>query len=186
MSKWKESWAYQQISFAYQNLFARRSKLPYIKHIDEGITILEKIGASPVAVEAFILHPLFQSDRELFKIWFNHTNPIKEINPRVVVLCMEYRAVANAFLSKDVGIKQPELSVIPAVNHMLIADKVQNQADFIRFQSCTGDNATMTPQDYSRLEKYFRLWREELTVFYPELMSQFPLEEMIRVDQLTH
>jgi hypothetical protein len=45
MTNFRDTWQYRLITQHYTGKIAKRSKLPYIKHIDEGIEILNRIGA---------------------------------------------------------------------------------------------------------------------------------------------
>ena len=184
-----KSWQYCAIAQYYKDKNAKRSGLPYIKHIDEGIEILRRIDAPALAIYGFILHPLFQGDEALAKFWdqmrdFNTRNIADMISTRELAVVLEYRNLANGFLSRDVGIRRATLSPMREVNLMLLADKVQNQADFYRYQSCTGPKATLSEHKYHLLERYFIEWRTLLKQNFPEEMKHFPLEMMLEVDQL--
>lgn len=125
---------YLAVKDFYGDSKAERSGIPYITHIDEGIRILEEIDASYDAFCGYCLHPLFQSDESLIEFLLPGSK-IDDIiydyiiTPKSIALAMEYRRVANSYLSKG----SPESLVktpIAAVYEMLIADKVQNFKDF--------------------------------------------------------
>lgn len=61
----KNSDEYRAVAGFYQNTRAQRSQVPLMNHINEGLVILGRIGASQNAMKAYCLHPLFQNDREL-------------------------------------------------------------------------------------------------------------------------
>ncbi len=50
---------------AYQNHVAERTGVLLMDHLDEGLLVLERIGASELVQRAFVLHPLLQGDAEL-------------------------------------------------------------------------------------------------------------------------
>lgn len=82
---------------------------------------------------------------------------------------MEYRAVANAYLSHHYtgAADKPRLSSITAVNHMLVADKVQNRKDFECYHQTYHPNSAV-------LAQYFNNWLRTLGVSearYRELAS---------------
>ena len=152
---------YTAIQKAYGNRKAERSGVELINHIDEGLYILEKINASNVAKRAYCLHPLIQGDKELKMNYFDFNYP-----STIVIAAMEYRSVANEYLSMR-EIKIPEdirLSPLNDVNNMLIADKMQNRKDFDLYHNGTHDRS-------SELNKYFDNWFKRLGItdeFYNE------------------
>ena len=85
------------------------------------------------------------------------------IPPKTMFLVMEYRNIANAGLrekivDKDGNIlKKIQLSVIPEVNLMLTADKIQNKKDFMKYHY--GKH-----EDSLALEVYFDYWLQTLGV----------------------
>lgn len=185
MINYRDSWQYHLIAKHYEGKLAKRSKLPYIKHIDEGVEILNRIWASEDTISAFILHPLFQSDEDLKTYWNTSTMlPYPRMDKMDIILVMEYRNIANAFLSKHQGLRTATLSPIHEVNLMLLADKVQNQADFYRYQDYKGEAATMSEFHYKKLEQYFNEWRTLLEEKFPTEMAKFPLYEVIEQRQL--
>jgi hypothetical protein len=151
---------YAAICRFYGDKRAERSGVPLISHIDEGLALLDHIGAPERAKEAFCLHPLLQDDGALLGAlapdsMFAQAQP----DPVVVLLAMEYRRVANDYLqhhceSVDDAI---ELSSVDEVNQMLIADKVQNRKDFERFHRGKHKNS-------DSLQLYFGNWLRRLGV----------------------
>jgi len=76
-----------------------------------------------------------------------------------MALAMEYRSVANAYLS-PMGDREPaqiRLSPIEAVNDMLRADKIQNYRDFLRYHDGTHPRS-------AALHRYFRAWLTRLGI----------------------
>lgn len=147
--------AYELIKTYYGNNTAKRSGVPLINHIDEGLAILDKLGADQVTKDAYCLHPLLQSDEALLKSdLINFTDvPVKAI-----ILAMEYRRVANSYLSKNqvsefVGFSLPE------VRQMLIADKVQNYRDFLIYHAGVHERSR-------ELHIYFNNWFDLLGIDY--------------------
>lgn len=151
---------YDLIVAHYGDRRAERSQVLLINHIDEGLIILDRIGASTLAKRAFCLHPLLQSDADLAA---NLEYVVSAVmmdwgGPAVIALAIEYRSVANEYLAHCVvragGIR---LSPLEDVNDMLIADKVQNRKDFERYHATTHKNRL-------RLEEYFNQWCKVLGV----------------------
>lgn len=151
---------YAAIGEYYGHQRAARSGVPLIVHIDEGIALLDALGSSMRAKEAFCIHPLVQDDSALMaalapgSIFARH-----QPDPAAVTLAMEYRRVANAYLShhcKD-SEDQIELSCLDEVNQMLVADKVQNRKDFERFHLGTHARG-------ATLERYFANWLRRLDI----------------------
>ena len=142
------------IQIHYGRRTANRSGLPYINHILEGIYILNYIDASENAICAYIVHPLFQADDKLLVV------DLDQIEPEIVLLCMEYRSVANEYLPKrDISkIGEIRLSPLEDVNNMLIADKIQNYKDF-KTNKEKYVNA-------DRLQVYFENWLVKLQEYY--------------------
>ena len=121
------------IKSVYKDNKAQRSGVLLMNHITEGLEILEKIGASEDAKRAYCLHPVLQSDEALTNNW--NTTDLIEVPTRIIILVMEYRKVANAYLSlrKIKSLKDIELSPLEEVNQMLYADKIQNRKDFMLY-----------------------------------------------------
>ncbi|MEO1088035.1 MAG: hypothetical protein AAFY88_27700, partial [Acidobacteriota bacterium] len=111
----------------------------------------------------FCVHPICQSDRHLRRAL---TGEIKlaHLTGDVVALAMEYRRVANAYIS-TMKVRRGgaiALSPLDEVNAMLAADKVQNFKDF-RLHICREFNGA--PDRVSaRYIAYFESWLERLGV----------------------
>ena len=143
--------AYEAVRNYYGQARAARSQIPLINHIDQGITILATLRATSQAVQAYCLHPLFQSDNNLAA--FRHK--LAEFDPYVIALVMEYRHIANNHLSNSQN-TDITLSPLKEVNDMLRADKVQNYKDFLLYNK-NHPNA-------DRLDKYFKRWLKALSI----------------------
>jgi hypothetical protein len=161
----KDNPHYQLIANFYGDRRARRSGQRYMKHIDLGLGILERIGASVSAMEAYCLHPILQGDQELSLAvdlsedgGFGEAGLVAQLSPRALILGMEYRAIANGYLSTRIieNVEDIVLSPLVEVQWMLIADKVQNRRDFELYQS-----------EHPRvlaLAEYFNNWLRRLEV----------------------
>lgn len=157
VNRFLETPEYKAISEYYGNQKAKRSKVYLMNHIDEGLAILDWIGASDLAKKAYCIHPLVQSDADL-KQNFNQ-KIMSTFDPLALSLAMEYRSVANEYLSfrKIKSIKEIRLSPLIDVNQMLIADKIQNYKDFLKYHKKTH----LRSKD---LDKYFKNWFKALGV----------------------
>lgn len=151
---------YQLIERYYRGKKSKRSSVPYIQHIDEGLIVLKALKASRSACEAYCLHPIVQSDADLMASCrprgiLAHA----KVSPVSLVLAMEYRRVANAYLSnREIdSIREIELSPLPDVQVMLIADKVQNRKDFELYHQASHPRAR-------ELAQYFLNWLRRLNV----------------------
>lgn len=142
---------YEAIKTYYYGKTSVRGGQPYMKHIDDGLILLDEMKASDVTKKAFCLHPLVQDDADLI---MNYPH-MKEYNPDAVLLAMEYRRVANLYLPKRYikNISEIELSPLPEVNQMLMADKIQNYKDFYLYSA-----EKMPVEQQNRLEEYFYNW----------------------------
>lgn len=148
----------------YGERTAKRSGVPLINHIHEGLVVLNAIGASIATQSAFCLHPLLQHDDDFYRTveLLAHN---KGINPLALILAVEYRSVANEFLSSKIvpgedaeaAAKRIRLSPLPAVSEMLIADKVQNRKDFFAYHRATHPRS-------NELDVYFKAWLKRLEV----------------------
>lgn len=155
--------AYKLIEKEYGDKRAKRSQVLLMNHIDEGLFVLENIGASEAAKRAYCLHPLLQNDEDLL---IHLPEVLATCDPYDVVLAMEYRNFANAWLSDKVvsdypyapfSLGSPRLSPLRDVNDMLIADKVQNYKDFIMYHQGTHARSV-------ELDTYFKAWLRVLKV----------------------
>lgn len=146
--------SYKMIHHYYLGKRSKRSKVPYINHIDEGLELLScacrrlwmkthpfDTNDTQFAIDIYCLHPIAQNGDVVEHPSFH--------------LAQEYARVANAYLSKDV---RPwgdiELSTIDAVNLALAVDKLQNYSDLRAYHR-------KHPR-YPSLEYYFKNWLGKL------------------------
>lgn len=146
---------YKLIKKYYGNKKAKRSGVPYINHIDEGLIILDAIDATSCAKDAYCIHPILQDDDSL-----NVMLPlVADVDYRTIITAMEYRNVANRGLS-CYQVDNPDhiyLGPLKDVRDMLIADKVQNRKDFLLYHLDTHPKSI-------ELDRYFRNWLRALKV----------------------
>ena len=153
----KDTVEYKLISAHYGNRVARRSQVPLMNHIDEGLVVLDRISATDQAKRAFCLHPIVQTDEDLKA---NYPMVASTCDAWVVMLAIEYRSVANEFLSDKIPAHKWDtirLSPLFEVNEMLVADKVQNYKDFITYHRDTHARS-------KELSEYFLLWLATLDI----------------------
>ena len=143
--------AYELISNYYGNTKTQRSKVPLINHIDEGIVILKSINADEDTIDAYCLHPILQSDEAFNK---NYTLDFSGISTSALLLAMEYRRVANSYLSKD-NIENFVGFTNKKIQQMLYADKVQNEKDFRIYHENSHPRS-------KELREYFDNWINKL------------------------
>lgn len=159
----------------YGDKRAKRSNVPLMNHITEGLRILDNIGASNSAKRAYEIHPIYQDDDKLL----DNLAHLQHEPPLVIIYVMEYRKTANACLSDQVyldrtdytkqpyypfKLKQPiQLSPLEDVNKMLVADKVQNYKDFLKYHKGTHERS-------EELDFYFNSWFKTLGVTYENVL----------------
>lgn len=138
----------ESIEDHYRDRRAERSNVLYMDHIEQGVSILHAIDATEDSMNAFRIHPILQVPTSL-KVF-----DVSGMDPRVVLLAMEYRNKANAYVcrKRTDGLSMDEMPVmiLPEVTEMLVADKIQNYKDFLLYH-----------QSHPRavqLDKYFKQW----------------------------
>ena len=162
---WVDFHEYRIIKKHYGDRKAKRSGELLIKHITEGCDMMSKLGASDNAIKAFMLHPIYQSDSDYLR---NYTRLLSgaDTSMEVLLLVLEYRKVANAYLcksytdywtSRDIEESTPLTSVDLAL--MLWADKNQNYSDFLKHHKGTHPRS-------KQLEVYFESWLERLKSYF--------------------
>lgn len=139
--------AYELIKKQYGNRTTRRTGVAYINHIDEGIETLKSIGADQLTIDAYCLHPLLQSDKDLNR---NLELDFEGVSTATIILAVEYRRVANSYLStmkmeNFVGFTNDR------IKQMLYADKVQNEKDFALYHEGSHPRS-------KELREYFDNW----------------------------
>lgn len=160
-----ETAEYKAIQSFYGDKKANRSQCYMMNHIDEGLYIMQLYGASLDAKKAFCVHPIVQSDDDLATNWPTVKD---QFSASVLGLALEYRNIANAYLSHRTikALDDIQLSPLKEVNDMLIGDKVQNYKDFILYHS--GTHARK-----NELDKYFNNWLEKLNISKDDFVKMF-------------
>lgn len=156
----KRSVEYKLIERFYGEKVAKRSQVPLINHINEGLIVLSAIKATETTKRAFCIHPLLQADADLQENYYISSF----VDHHALLLAMEYRSVANEFLSDKMDLNPVpaiRLSPLLEVNEMLIADKVQNYKDFVTYHYGTHPRS-------DALNQYFHRWLEKLEISYDE------------------
>lgn len=161
LSRLTERAAYRFITAEYEGKIARRSGLPYLNHINEGVFLIyRRFGFQCDLIDAYCLHPIFQSDRSLTRLVADTKNSFLSKCPsRILIFAMEYRRVANGYIS-TMKVKQPDLitlSPLEEVNKLLVADKIQNKKDFMKYMNY--DNGKVSYRRVcQRYIAYFDSW----------------------------
>lgn len=143
-----------EINLYYGDNCAKRSGVPLINHINEGVAILQAIGASEEAQAAFALHPITQNeDLNLWEWEMEHSFNVKH-------LAKTYAEVANSYLCRpetdhiidDYDLEQHlDRCIADEVLQMLYADKIQNKKDFELYHLGTHERS-------NELTRYFNIW----------------------------
>lgn len=164
---------YELIKKHYANRKAKRTQIPLIAHITDGLELIDtekhiegRTDTSlDVLKDAWCLHPLVQDTEELES---NIRFLLREYKdkPEPLELALEYRELANSYLCReetdnytDDSLKRLLQFYSWDVKFLLLVDKVQNQSDFLKFH--LGKHSRS-----SELKKYFERWirvlKEEL------------------------
>lgn len=169
----ERTYEYELVHRFYDGKIAQRSKVYKIYHVIEGCFILDRLGADLATKRAFCLHPMLQDDVELAE---NFRTVAVDCDPVSVMLALEYRNIANGYLSNRniESIGEITLSPLTEINVMLRADKIQNRKDFDLYLKGKIKNS-------DRMVQYFKNWHERLEIseeehcgYVSELMSAFP------------
>ena len=155
LGDFEQTTEYKLMQSIYGDDKAKRSNAFFMNHVDEGLAVLEWIGATDIAKRAYTIHPILQSDSDLLA---NYKN-LSDIDNQVIIAGMEYRSVANEYLSTRIisDISEIRLSPLKDVNDMLIADKVQNYKDFQQYHLSSHIRS-------KELDEYFINWLDKLGV----------------------
>lgn len=148
---------WRSIQDFYRGRHAERSGRPYLTHITDGLVIMHRIRSTDAAMRAYCVHPLFQTDSELRSSRARIGQITTSVD--VVALALEYRNIANQYLSTRgvASVDDIVLSPLREVNDMLVADKVQNYHDFLL------NHLSSHPRSQA-LVQYFDNWLARLGV----------------------
>lgn len=165
------------IQAAYNGRKARKSGLPYIKHIAEGLALLQQEFNAGWAVQAaWCLHPLYQDPYYLPKMMdpeYVRSIGMPAVDPGVAALVVDYIQHANEYLPPHVYSRWPVKPKWGWTEVLLKVDKVQNRMDF--------ENQHYAPSEWkSILTLYFDHWFEVLGITpdeYQRLVKLIALPE---------
>lgn len=156
------------IQAEYGDQTAKRSGLPLMNHIHEGLAILDRLGASDAVKGAFCLHPLLQSP-ESYKANVERLAADENVSITAFTMAVDYRFAANSYLCKEetdhftqTEIRRVVGPLYPELRMLLIADKEQNQRDFMTHHYNKHERS-------GELKRYFHNWLDYLGV--PELKA---------------
>lgn len=148
---------YAAVESFYGDQHAKRSGLPLMNHIDEGIFLLRNMQASDLVLAAFCLHPLIQADADLSSNL--KSGLLSNLPVAPLVLAMEYRQWANKHLSMHPPNTTLTWGPLGEVKMMLIADKIQNWKDFYIYL-----RGRESVPNSDRLDSYFAEWGDALGI----------------------
>lgn len=145
-----DSAEYKLVEQLTGHIYAKRSGICYMNHVDEALVLLSMLGCNKLSMRAFCLHPLLQLDQDLKN---NYKLAIDQCGCDAVALAIEYRNIANQYLSfRPIGsLDEIALSPIEEVNQMLLVDKIQNCKDFILYHKKSHPTS-------KQLTQYFVNW----------------------------
>lgn len=156
---------YHLIKEQYADRTAERSGVPLMQHIDEGIQILNWLGAADYIKGAFCLHPLIQNPND-YRLNMDALANNDRVGISAFQLALAYRKQANAYLCKPETDDWTQAEISEAVGplfedmrFMLIADKVQNKKDFMLYHHGQHKRS-------DQLLRYFEQWMEYLDFDY--------------------
>jgi len=156
----KDDIHYQLVKSVYKLRVAKRTGRLYIDHINEGLIVLDALSATTISKQAFCLHPLLQSDKELHRMLQYNPDLLLNCSPVSIIIAMEYRQHLNRFSSQTVINARRKILIsslkkvmeeTPYLRPMAIADKVQNRKDFLTYHK--GKHPRSQELDY-----YFKTW----------------------------
>ncbi len=146
---------YLLIKDYYGNKTALRSGVKLINHIEEGLDVMINRKASFQSMKAYCLHPILQSDEDFNQNYKD--NRLKECCPIALMLAVEYRRVANSYLS-NMNIDNFIGFTNNDVFEMLVADKIQNERDFTLYHEDSHKRRL-------ELREYFNNWFDLIRVY---------------------
>lgn len=161
----KDSKEYSYISKVYGDKKAKRSGLPLMNHIDEGLDILNILNSSDEAKRAFCVHPIFQSEN-LIDYCNDYLGMISDEDFVIGGLARKYSILANRFLCTPhtdnwdraeilgqlvAAASDGGYTISTEISHMLLADKTQNYKDFMLYHYGHHERS-------QELFNYFHLW----------------------------
>lgn len=140
------------------------NNVQHIRHIDEGIVILEVVCAKPYlydAALAFCLHPLVSHDMS----FLNNIEELTQGDFTTISLlyAMEFRkTIASWPTSQSEG--TPQLSPIIAVNKMIMADIIQHKHTFLTTTPVPVGHTVEENSSNRRELDFYNRWLRQLSI----------------------
>lgn len=179
---------YKVIQEVYGERKANRSQVPYMNHIDEGMAIIDHFTeeSDDIAKRAFCLHPIYQVDE--FMNIAQQKGLLRNLSKTTKFFASDYGFIANRYLAKhklQTDHRFISYGKSQTLKRMLIADKVQNYKDFVKYHYNSHPNSEhlnnyfiswfygLADGDFHQANVYFR--------YSVELMGDMPysIEELI-------
>lgn len=154
--RYYDSPGYRMICQHYGDKTAARSGVKLMDHINQGLVwMLSTEKVNGMQLDAWCIHPIVQSDAAFLESGLITST---EVGSWTWTLALEYRRAANAYLCKpltdswtDADAKSQIGEIYHDIRMLLLADKLQNQADFIKHHKGTHPRS-------KQLTKYFERW----------------------------
>lgn len=168
-----ESAEYAMIKSYYGTATSKRSRVPLMNHVHEGLLILQAIGAHEVVQRAWCIHPIVQDENHdrMLMVRMPSPDPILFTNSPPISMtagyayALEYAAAANAYLCRPendfiytaknlaLHLQQKGVRITKPTLQLLLADKLQNRQDFLLYHEGTHLRT-------AQLRTYFDVWIE--------------------------
>jgi len=158
MTLWHKTAEYKLITDHYRGEYADRSGRHKMEHIKEGCRLLVGWQRPDVEHQAFCLHPLVETEGFTYERKHSYILAAEMMKFATAYLCrpetddITYRG-SRTYLFKYLG------PMSEACAWLLLADKVQNRSDFMKYHAFTHARADM-------LIRYFDLWIQTLHTYY--------------------
>ena len=158
MTLWHKTAEYKLITDHYRGEYAERSGRHKMEHIKEGCRLLVGWNRPEVEHRAFCLHPLVETEGFSYERKQSYMLAAEMMDKAGKYLCQpdtdDITHLGSRFtLSHHLG------PMTESCAWVLLADKVQNRSDFMKYHAFTHARSDM-------LIRYFDLWIQTLYAYY--------------------